>query len=158
MALLCYAVAGVQNGNTSSATTWQIAKPDALSATGTRKSSPAEPAKVAPLRMAGRSPTGRPTTRVEPPARTTTNQLAMLDKPHTAKITPLILTMLDRRTHNTRPSHSRIISRSTVDLPTPFRRRTLGHRLRDHRRILNPTTRRPAHLPSWRSIRLPRQV
>ena len=158
MALLCYAVASVQNGNTLCATTWQIAKPDVLSATGTRKSSSAEPAKFAPLRMASRSPTVRPTTQVEPPVHTTTNQLAMLDKPLTAKITPLILTMLSRHTRNTRPSHSRITSRSTVDLPTPFHHPTLRQHLRDHHRILNRTTRRTARLPSWRSIRLPRRV
>jgi len=63
--------------------------------------------------------------------------------------------MLSRHTHNTRPSHSRIISRSTVDLPTPFHHRTLRQHLRDHHRTLNPTTRRTARLPSWRSIRLP---
>ena len=158
MALLFYAVASVQNGNTSPATTRQIAKLDALSATGTRKSSPAEPAKLAPLRVAGRSPTVHPTTPVKPPVHTTTNQLAMPDKSLTAKISHLILIMLDRHTHNIRPSRSRIINRSTVNLPMPFHRHTLAQRLRDHRRILNPITRRTTRLPSWRSFRLPRQV
>lgn len=107
------------------------------------------------MRVAGRPPTAtvHPTTRVKPPVHTTTNQLSL-----TAKISPLILIMLDRHTHNIQPSRSRIISRSTVDLPTPFHRRTLAQRLRDHHRTLNPTTRRTTRLPSWRSIRLPRQV
>jgi hypothetical protein len=54
MVLLCYAAASAPSGSTSLATTRQIAKRDVPSATGTRKSSFAAPARAASSRMAGK--------------------------------------------------------------------------------------------------------
>jgi hypothetical protein len=148
--LLCYVAASAPSGNISFAMTWQIAKRDAPSATGIRKSSSVAPVKVASLRNTGKYPMGRrPTTRVERPVLTIPNHhLAMLDKLLTVKITLLLLTMLDRHTHNTRPSHSRIINRSTADLAPPLIhcRNTLNPCLN-----LNLTTphRKVPRLPSW---------
>ncbi len=157
MVLLFYAAVSARNGSTSLATTWRIAKPDAPSATGTRKSSSAAPARAARSRMAGRSRTGRPTTRDERLVLSTTNHLAMLDKPFTAKITLPIIP--SPHTHNTRLSHSRIISRSTADLAPRIHRCTLRQCLKDRPHSRNHTTPPPtACLPSCRNTRLPRQV
>ena len=148
MALPCYVAASAQSGGTSLAMTWRIAKRDAPSVTGTRKSLSAATVRTVASRMAGRSSMARhlhPSTQAEPPVLTTTKHLAMLDKPLTAKT--ILILIPDRHTNRTRQSRSRTINPNNADLRRPFHRRTCRRCLK-HPRTRKPTTARMALLPN----------
>jgi hypothetical protein len=147
--LRCCVAASAQDGSTSLVTTRRIAKRDAPSVTGTRKSSSATPVRAVATQMAGRSSMARlcPTTRAERPVLTTTKRQAMLDKPLlTAKIILFLITH-DRHTNNTRRSRSHITNLSNADSRPPIHRRTRKRCLK-HRHTPHPTTARTGLLPS----------
>ena len=152
--LPCCAAASARGGSTSLVTTRRIARRDAPSVTGTRKSSSAAPVRVVATRTAGCwSQMVRHlhrTMRAERQVLTTTNRQVMLDKPPllTVKIILFLITP-DRRTNNTRPSRSRIINPSNAALRRHIHRHHTRRRcLKRRQRTPNLTTARTALLPS----------
>ena len=158
--LPCCAAASARGGSTSLVTTRRIARRDAPSVTGTRKSSSVAPVRAVATRMAGcwsrMVRRLRPTMPAERQVLTTTQRQAMLDKPPllTAKIILFLIT-LGRHTNNTRPSRSRITNPSNADSRRHIHRRHTCRRcLKHQQRTPNRTTARTALLPSWCRTRL----